>query len=130
MKGSWSRLECTGPVAWRRAIWTPGDWLIYARTIDGRRCGAPRNAAVRRHVSVFPLELISFELEGDVLGGLRELLSSPVSQFGRPARGCRARHWTTPALMEINNRIMRMDAVRKRNAPTGPACEDIPGCGP
>lgn len=107
------------PAPWRRLDWSLADWIVYAREIEARRCGRPRNEACTRHVQRFPLDLVAVELDRDTLVALRHLLlNSHSGLFGRPSRGFRAADWTTPVLVAVNNQISRLDRIRGRNAPT------------
>lgn len=101
---------------WRRASWELGDWIRYAHEIDARRCGRPRDEAVRRHIALFPADLVAVELDRPVLNALCALLENRISLFGRPGRGYRANHWTTPALMTAKNQIERLNRITGQNA--------------
>jgi hypothetical protein len=101
---------------------TLAAWLDRARRIM-KPAGGYRHHRVRaqaaRHGAEFPIEEVAIELDLALLRELRALFlaEGTFAMFGRPGRGFRAGHWTTPALMAVNNRIARIERVRGRNAP-------------
>lgn len=86
------------------------DWLIQADQIDRRRFSAARYRAIDRHGAAFPLGRIPEEVDRGALTLTRAIILGRAGwhSFHRPQRGHRADHWTTPALMAVNNQIARL----------------------
>lgn len=103
---------------WNRLAWSLAEWIDYAGQIEGRRCGRPRYDACTRHVQRFPGELVAVELDARTLERLAHLIRhSHPSMFGRPNRGARGNHWTTPVFMAAQNQLARLRRIQGRNAP-------------
>lgn len=104
---------------WRRTEWSLADWIAYAWKLNN----TPRHSrqvydACTRHVQRFPVDLVSVELDRETLQSLRALMAeSHTNRFGRPSRGYRAAHWTTPVWMAVNNQLARLDSATRRNSP-------------
>lgn len=100
----------------RRTDWTLADWIVQARAIERRRSSRHRYAAAARHIERFPLADVAIELDLAVLEALRALLCDAASLFGRPHRGWRGGHWSTPAIVAANNQAARLERICGRNA--------------
>ncbi|WP_424753243.1 hypothetical protein [Methylobacterium sp.] len=100
----------------RRTDWTLTDWIAQARAIERRRSSRHRYAAAERHIARFPLADVAIELGLVVLEALRALLCDAASLFGRPNRGWRGAHWSTPVIVAANNQVARLERIRGRNA--------------
>lgn len=103
---------------WRRTEWSLSGWLAYARRIEERRPSCHRDAAARRHLGLFPAELVAVELDRPLLRAVRSfLVTSHPGLFGRPARGFRATAPQTSWIVAIHNQLARLDHARGRNWP-------------
>ena len=101
---------------WRRTDWTLPDWIAQAWTLEQNpRHSRQIDAACARHIARFPHELVGVELDTATLLSLRALLHLS-RRFGRPHRGWRASHWTTRAIMDVNNQLARLHRIEGRNA--------------
>lgn len=101
---------------WNRTEWDLEGWITYAQQIRVRRSGAPRYAAIRKHIALFPADKVSIELDRDVLEDLLDLIERDItSPFVRPGRGAREGHWTTPVLMDAKNQLAKLDRIAGSN---------------
>lgn len=102
---------------WHRTDWTVEDWIDYAWQIDRRRCGRPRVEAARRHIARFPADRLRVEIDRNVLDALLNMiLNCHPNTFGRPSRGYRAGHWTTPVVMDANNQLFKLNRIGQSNS--------------
>lgn len=104
---------------WRRTDWTLEDWTRHAWYLEHLpRCSQRHYDACTRHVQKFPGDLVAVEPDRALLRSLRDLMrQGHPNRFGRPSRGYRAGHWTTPALVDVQNQLARLDRFAGRNAP-------------
>lgn len=101
---------------WRRPDWTLPDWIAQAWTLEHNpRASRQIHAACARHIARFPHELVAVELDTAILLSMRALLHHS-RRFGRPHCGNRASHWTTTAIMDVNNQLARLHRIKGRNA--------------
>ena len=103
---------------WRITRWNSLEcWLDYAHAIDQRRFAAATYAAVDRHWSLFPMDLVSLELDRPLLRAVLEMMEFSGSRFfQRPIRGMRAGHPTTEITMRVRNQLARLDRDRSNAA--------------
>lgn len=87
-------------------------WIDQAHKIDRRRWSAARYRAIDRHGAAFPLDAIQIEADRAALTEARLMICGNGRHwnraFERPIRGHRRDHWTTPALMAVNNQLARL----------------------
>lgn len=93
---------------------TLGEWFDEAWEILGG--SRPHRVAVKanHHALWFPLDEVSSECDVELLQQVQELLTH-TRPFARPTRGHRADHWTTPALMAVNNQLQRLNHERRNS---------------
>jgi len=101
---------------WRQVEWSLAEWLERAWQLEhSLRCGRKHQETCAHHIARFPGGEVSVELDRQVLESLR-LLIKRGRQLGRPGQGYRGDHWTTPALMDCNNQLARLERIRDRNS--------------
>ena len=100
---------------WRITDWSLAGWASYAWEIERARGGAPTNRRVDRHLGLFPFDRVRDELNRSALESVQRLIKqSSDARFGRPSRGWRAKHPTTPILIAVNNRLDQLDRLAAR----------------
>lgn len=104
---------------WRRLDWTLHEWVDYAWKLHH----TPRHSqqvydACTRHIQRLPGDQVAVKLDRATLLSLRSLMvESHQTRFGRPSCGRRAKHWTTPVWMDVNNQLARLNRISRRNTP-------------
>lgn len=89
--------------------WTLEAWLDHAWRLENQsRASSQRYEAIRRHIAACPADEIAVELDADLLASLLRLMRSS-KHFGRPPRGHRGTHWSTPAIVRATNQLARLD---------------------
>ena len=87
-------------------------WVEAAHALDRRRSSSARNAALKAHAAVLPLDLIAEDTDRSALEEAVRLLKYGPPSLRRPQRGDRAHAQHTPRIMALNNRIVQLEQVR------------------
>ena len=112
---------------WRpgQAITTPGTrlswdslagWIDAWQQLQGRSHSSTRYRSRRywqenQHIRALPVEMITAETDETIL---YDFLDRMNSGDARPPKGMRAKHPTTPLVVEAHNRLAQLDAVPYR----------------
>lgn len=96
---------------------TVRQWMRAAHHVQQRRMSRHRDEAAVRLRGYLTLVVVNLCDELADLKVLRRfLVTSHPAMFGRPNRGVRGEHWTTPLIVHIDNRIAMLTRLEARLA--------------